>query len=410
MERSGSSLKRDYFWNTLGSIMNAASSVILLLVTTRVMGEYWAGIFSIAYAVGQQFQTVGAFEMRPLQSTDVEGRYSFSTYLASRVLTTLCMLFCIVGYAIFSGNAPGEMILVALIAGLKLFDVFEDVFHGAFQQNGRLDIAGRSFFFRSLATTLAFALLLAFTKDLGVTCIMTAVVSFVALTALNLPPSRLLLGSFERPDLRSVGSLIVACLPLFAGAFLALYLSNAPKFGLDGTFSKEYQTYYAAIFMPALAINLLSTFVFRPLLTRLGLRWHEGDFKGFASVIRKGLFWVLAASVLTAILGYFLGIPVLNVFFGLDLSSFRGELMVLVLGGALNAAGIVLYYGLVVMKRQRLILVGYAVSAVLTFLIAQPLIGLLGMMGAAILYTISMFSVACTFGAFFLFGLRRAFQ
>ena len=60
MERSGSSLKRDYFWNTLGSIMNAASSVILLLVTTRVMGEYWAGIFSIAYAVGQQFQTVGA--------------------------------------------------------------------------------------------------------------------------------------------------------------------------------------------------------------------------------------------------------------------------------------------------------------------------------------------------------------
>lgn len=86
------SLGRDYLWNTLGSVMNAAASVVLLLVTTRVLGSYWGGVFSIAYAVGQQFQTLGAFEMRPMQSTDVEKEHTFSTYLASRILTTLCMV------------------------------------------------------------------------------------------------------------------------------------------------------------------------------------------------------------------------------------------------------------------------------------------------------------------------------
>ncbi len=33
-----------------------------------------------------------------------------------------------------------------LIAGLKIFDVLEDVFHGAFQQNGRLDVEGKPSF------------------------------------------------------------------------------------------------------------------------------------------------------------------------------------------------------------------------------------------------------------------------
>ncbi len=402
-----SSLKRDYLWNTLGSVMNAASSVILLLVSTRVVGDYWAGVFSLAYAVGQQFQTVGAFEMRPVQSTDVEQRFSFSTYLASRVLTTFCMLFCIIGYAVFSADLAGEALLIILIAGLKLLDVFEDVFHGAFQQRGRLDVAGRAFFFRSLVTTAAFSVLLVFTKDLTVTCVITIIVSVIALVGLNIPPARKMLDVPTRLDLRAMGRLLLACLPLFAGAFLALYLSNAPKFGLDATLPKEYQAYYAALFMPALAINLLSTFVFRPLLTRMGIRWHGGDRAGFVAVIRRGLLWVGVTSLAIGALAFPLGIPVLNAFFALDLTPYRGELMVLVAGGAFNAAGIVIYYGLVVMKRQALVMAGYVVAAAVAFMAAAPLIGAFGMMGATWLYAGSMLIVLVAFASFFALGLRR---
>ena len=56
-------LKKNYFWNTLGSLMNALSSALLLLVVTRILGPYYGGIFSLAFAVGQQFQVLGAFEM-----------------------------------------------------------------------------------------------------------------------------------------------------------------------------------------------------------------------------------------------------------------------------------------------------------------------------------------------------------
>ena len=224
--------------------MNAFSSVVLLLITTRILGTYWGGVFSIAYAVGQQFQTLGAFEMRPMQSTDVNEAHSFSVYFASRVATTLCMFACILGYALISGNVGQELLLMVLIASLKLFDAFEDVFHGAFQQHGRLDIAGKAFFFRSLITTCTFILVLFFSKDLTTTCIITTIITVIALLWLNIPPAKTLLVSPGTFDIKDMLKLFLSCLPLFAGAFLAMYLSNAPKFALDTFMVKNFQAFY----------------------------------------------------------------------------------------------------------------------------------------------------------------------
>lgn len=395
------SLKKDYIWNTLGSVMSAASSVILLFVTTRAVGDYWAGVFSIAYAIGQQFQTLGAFEMRPMQSTDVEKKYSFATYFASRILTTVCMLFCIIGYAVLSANKQEEIALVILVASLKLFDVFEDVFHGAFQQSGRLDIAGKAFFFRSLITTAVFIVVILITQDLFIACLVAFLASILALIALNVPPAKKILFPTGKMILRSVFKLLGECLPLFAGAFLAMYLVNAPKFGLDANMSREYQAYFAAIFMPALVINLLSSFVFRPLLTRLAEYWMSDRKKEFIGVIRTGLLWVGVASLIVAVLSYFFGIPILSFLMGIDLSDYLWELMILVVGGAFNAASIVVYYGLVVIRKQTFVLVGYGIAAIFAFALSGALIANWGMLGASCIYAASMFIVFVLFVLFF---------
>ncbi len=43
-------LKKNYFWNTLGSLMNAASAVPMLMVV-RTIGPFAGGVFSLTYAV-----------------------------------------------------------------------------------------------------------------------------------------------------------------------------------------------------------------------------------------------------------------------------------------------------------------------------------------------------------------------
>lgn len=403
---SKSSIKNDYIWNTLGSVMNAASSVILLFLTTRVVGEYWAGVFSLAYAIGQQFQTLGAFEMRPLQSTDVEERYDFSVYFASRILTVFAMMVCIIGYALVSTSKQEEITLIILVASLKLFDAFEDVFHGGFQQRGHLDVAGKAYFFRSLITTLCFIFVLVITEDLFLSCLTTIIVSIVALLGLNIPYTWKYLRFNSHLVIKSVFKLLKECLPLFVGAFLAIYLANAPKIGLDGVYSKEYQTYFAAIFMPALVINLLSAFVFRPLLTRLAQVWVQKKQKRFVSVLKRSLLWVLFVSIFVCILSWYFAIPVLNFIMGIDLSLFRVELIILVVGGMFNAASIILYYGLVIMRKQVYILIGYGLVAAFALFAVHAIILRWGMMGASLVYTISMLLVFLVFLFLFTYSFK----
>ena len=57
-------LKKGFVWNTAGCIINALQSVILLAAITRLTDAYIGGIFSIAYAIGQQYRPLGAFEVR----------------------------------------------------------------------------------------------------------------------------------------------------------------------------------------------------------------------------------------------------------------------------------------------------------------------------------------------------------
>ena len=73
----------------MGSVMNAASSVLMLLAVTRILGVYAGGVFSLAYAVSQQFQTIGAFEMRPYQATNLSKESSLFLHILHLVLLRL---------------------------------------------------------------------------------------------------------------------------------------------------------------------------------------------------------------------------------------------------------------------------------------------------------------------------------
>ena len=61
------SVKSNYIWNMLGTVSSSLISVVLLLLASRVLGSKDSEIFSIAYALGQQFFVLGYFQVRYLQ-------------------------------------------------------------------------------------------------------------------------------------------------------------------------------------------------------------------------------------------------------------------------------------------------------------------------------------------------------
>lgn len=399
-EEDRTQLKKNYFWNTLGSLMNALSSALLLLVVTRVLGPYYGGVFSLAFAVGQQYQVLGAFEMRPFQATDINEKYPFGVYLGSRIVTCLLMLVALAIYSIYSNGLSENALMLFLVANLKLFDAAEDVFHGMFQQRGRLDIAGRAFFFRALITFVAFALGCIVTGNMVAACALSYCCSAVAFFFLNILPAKAFSSLIPIFSLRQIGRLLLACAPLFIGVFLLNDLVNVPRYGIDANLGKSDQTLYAVLFMPALVINLLAGFIFKPLLTSLAWIWDQQNVRRFFLTIAKGCGAVFVATVVVVILAYPFGLPVLSWLYAIDLSGRMPELMLLLLGGFFNALSVIFYYALVTMRIQKVVAIGYAISDVLARFLCTSLIQGHGLLGAVILYDIAMGSLCLLFLVF----------
>ena len=81
--------------------------------------------------------------------------------------------------------------------------------------------------------------------------------------------------------------------------------------------------------------------------------------------------------------GALLGIPVLSVVYGYDLSGYLRELEILILGGGFNAASLILYYALTVMRRQRVILSLYGTVTAATLAVSTAAVRRWGLIGAA---------------------------
>jgi len=387
-----SQVSRDYFWNTAASAMMSLATVILTVVVTRSAGLAAGGVFGLAYQAGQQFQPLGVYEVRPYQVTDLEHRFSFGTYLATRIVTVGLMILGIVGYAVLFGDGPGDMLLIILIASLRLFDAFEDVYVSEFQRAGRLDIGGQSWFWRSLTTAAVFSGMLIATGELLSSTVVTLAVSLVATVLLYVP----------RPvwESRLIKELLIICLPLCLASFISMYLASAPRFSIKHYLDSTQQGYFTILFMPAMAINLLSIMVFRPLLTSMASLWVGADLLGFNRLIRRGLLVTVGAFVVVGTVTFLAGAPILGFVYGTDISIFRAELMVLVLGGAMNAASVVLYYALTTMRLQKLVFVGYALAAVAMTLMFVLLVPSQGLLGVSIAYTCGMSVLALLFALF----------
>lgn len=408
-------LGRDYLWNTAASLMSSLAVVIMGVAIMRsgatdsfARAQY--GLFTLALAIGQQYQTVGLYEVRTFHVTDVRRRFDFGTYLSTRLLTCLVMVSLILLHSWNSSTKDPypAFTVIAAMALLRIFDAFEDVYYSEFQRSGRLDIAGKACFARIFTTTFLWSGLYWVTQDLLVSTLVTFAVTCVVLVVAYGIPARGLFTLIPSFNLRGIGGILWECLPLFIAAFLNQYLANAPRFAIHSSLGDEELGVFAIIYMPAVAINMLSLFVFRPLLTRMALRWAEGKRAEFLSIVRRGLLTTAGAFIIVALVTYLIGAPILTLVFGTDVSGYVGELMVLVLAGALNAAGVILYYALATMRRLRAVLVAFLVAGATAYLVAPLLTRSYAMMGASLAYAATMALLATLFVVFMLVPVRNA--
>ncbi len=363
----------------------------LLIVVNRVCGSDEGGVFSLGHAVGQLMLTIGTFEVRNFQSTDIKEQFKFEDYMGFRIISCIVMAIASFGYVFISGYTAHKAAVALLLCFYRGVDAFSDVFQGAFQQKDRIDIAGKILCLKVVLSSVIFALAILLTENLIISLIFMNLVATLCCVLYDVRITRMIENikcSFSK---NAIVNIFKECAPLFVGAFVVMYIVNEPKYAIDVYLTPEKQNVFAIVFMPAFVVNLFSLFIFRPMITTLAIAWEDKKINIFLKLIGKALCWCTIITVMGVVGAAVLGIPILEMLYGIELKEYKLALLIIMVGGGGNAISTVLRYTLTVVREQYKTLWAYCISLVLTLALASILVPRYKVVGASLLYTISMF-------------------
>lgn len=403
--------KRNFFWNMMGSGIYSLATVIFVMLAKRLVGEEAGAEFYMAFTTGQMLLTIGYFEIRPFQVTDVARQYAPKEYFGFRGITSLLMLLGGVAVGVFylwKGKADmAGFGLIMTLCVLKMSDGMADVFEGEFQRNDRIDISGKSMALRTLGVMAAFSAAAYLTRNVYIASAAAALVGLAGVAAAALVWHRrfeTLAVSVKRDKMKAM---FRSTILLFISSAMCMWIWNGTKYVVEWNLTARETLVYGIVFMPTMVINLGSGFIFKPMLTTLARHYEKGEKREFIKIL-----WILTGSAcgLTAVTlgaGALFGIPLLSFLYAIDLSEYKSVMLVLIGAGGFNAVSIIFYYALMVMRKQAGIFAGYTLTFAAAVIVPVLLVRSMGIMGAALSYLLVMVFLTALFFFMICMGEKR---
>jgi O-antigen/teichoic acid export membrane protein len=266
------------------------------------------------------------------------------------------------------------------------------------QQKGRLDVATRCSTIRYIIEIVVYCGVLIIIPDLILASSICVIVSFIVMMLTSVNAGRnyteTLKPSFK-PE--SIKRLFVDGFPLFMSMFLNVYISNSPRYAIDAVLNDEMQAIFSYIFMPAFMIQIVAHFIFNPILTTYAMLWlskEQSKFNRMMCIVKKQCLLVLGLLILALIVASTIGLPILSWMFGVDLSGFKKELCIIMVGGAMLAYSVYFSTIIAIIRVQNSLIVCYGIISVISLMISNRLVAMYGITGAALLYAVIMTGLA----------------
>lgn len=398
-------------WNAIGSITSAAQSFVFLTAVTRIMGTEVAGDYSIGTAIAQLMWTIGVFDQASYLVTDSKGRFSLEQYYAFKILSCLAMVIGSVVYILTFGFAFDKALMAFLLCLYKLVDAYGGFYHAVFQKMGHLDVSGFALFVENLSAMVAFVPMLFITRQLSLSIAFCTVVMLICTLAVY---HRNMNGLFSvgRPDFsyRKTVDQFLQLLPLFVASFLYSYLANVPRYAIEAAGTNTMQAVFNVLFMPSFAISLCVRFILKPSTTMLTTLWTEHRTRDFLVLVGRLLLGDLAITIAAMVGAWLLGIPVLELVFGIDLHGYVWMLVLLLFASGVMVASDVLYYPIVIFRKQVGTVVAYGTALGVGTICANRLVATMGIAGAALSYLLEAGAVCIVFLVIIVRAIQEATQ
>lgn len=382
--------RKNFIWNILGTGFNAFNSLFFMIAVTRINGVDNAGIFTIAFSTACIIYIVGVYAGRIYQVTEPDKSITDKEYIINRIITTVSMLILVILFSIIRGYNIFKSTIFLLLTTYKALEAFSDVIYGILQKNEKLDIAGKSLFFKSLISVIAFVTIDLITKNMTISIISIILVSLLILIFYDLKNGIKYIDLKIPVKKENIIKIFKAGLFTFAISFLGMYVLNAPKYAIDSYLENNYQTIFGIIVMPATVIGLVAQFLIHPYLNRIVALYEENNLKGLNKLALKLITYILGVGVISSILAYFLGTQVLGLIYGLDLSAYRLGLLIIIIASTLYTIGVIYSSILTTVRETFSQFVIYIVMSIFAYIVANTCTKVGQINGAVISYLLIM--------------------
>ena len=341
MEKENVQFRKNFIWNIIGTGFNAFNSLFFMIIVTRINGVNDAGIFTLAFSTACIIYVIGIYAGRIYQVTEQDKSISDKDYIISRIITTILMLLMVFGFVILKRYKLYKATIFILLTIYKGLEAFSEVLYAVLQKNEKLYIVGKSLFFKSLIGIIIFVCIDVITKNMILSIISVLCVSIAILIIYDFKHVNQYIDFKIKANKNSIIKIFRSGFYTFAIAFLGLYILDAPKYAIDTYLEENYQTIFGIIVMPATVIGLISQFLIHPFLNQIVEMYENKKLKDLKILSLKLVFTIIAFGIVCSVLAYSFGTQVLSFIYGINLSSYRMELLIIIVAATLYTIGII---------------------------------------------------------------------
>lgn len=382
--------RKNVFWNTLGTSANAFTSLFFLIIVTRINGLDQAGVFSFAFSNACILSIIGMYMGRTYQVSESDKSITDSDYIYNRCFTCFIMLVITIIMLWIFKYSREDAIIFGVVSLYKMLEAFSDVVYGILQRNGKLHLVGKSFFIKSVFSVSIFVLVDIVTQQLWLACVMMCIACLGIIVFYDFANLRSVRYTHSKFKMQNMVLLLKRGIAMCVTTLLANYIISASKYAIQIRGYSQCQAVFGIILMPATVLSLLGQFIIQPCSLGLTVAYSNHELKKMRSLTYKMLLIMLGVGIGSVVAAYALGIPILEVLYGVPLAEYKTDLLLIMVGAVFYGCGIILLSILTIMRYTNIQMIIYILLSVIAFFSSFILVAKWHIRGATVSYLLIM--------------------
>jgi O-antigen/teichoic acid export membrane protein len=393
------SLKENFSWAFFGNVFDGIFQWAILIILAKVGTPVMLGQYILGISICSPVMMFADLDLRILQSTDQNKKYSFIHYFSLETINSVIGLAIIIILIFISAKSEHFQVILAVGLSQAIRNISSS-FYGLFQQNERMDYISKSLLLKGFISLIVFGLLIWITNNL--VCGIIGFISVWLVLMLTYDVSRSTVTLFILKDVRflfgrnlnKIISLAWLGLPLGIVAALTSLNVNIPRYFVEHHLGITALGIFGAVVYISESATKVVMSLMQTVNPRLSRHYLKKEKKAFLNLLYKVALIILVLGIVGVLVAIFFGKLVLTLAYNSDYAQYEGLLVWIMVVAAIRYATIPLRNIMIIARWVKVQLLTRIVSLLLLFIlcfILVPRAGLLGAIYASLIATILLF-------------------